>query len=161
MDDRVYTAFLIGVGRNSATFATFTHFTRSGEDGTEWRIPSILPAEKLNEVFYEIDRAANTVGDWSDLYRWLGRDVGTWAAFTEESASRLVRHWFSDSVEFNCRFIQNGPAEFVDINSFEFSEKHLEKFHDLTGEIDSREGHVYTVQIRSNLVLTTLPIFVD
>lgn len=118
MDDRIYVAFLVGVGRNCATFGTYSHYKRPAEDELEVRVPSILPVGNVNAILYEIDRAATRISDWRSLYAWLGRDPGTWAAFTQESGLRLLPHWFSESTEFVCKSISvDGNGPFLDVRS--------------------------------------------
>lgn len=63
MGERIYVAFLIGVGRNSATFATITHYNRDADNKTESRSPNIATAGFMGAVFYEMDRAARTIRD--------------------------------------------------------------------------------------------------
>ncbi len=162
MDAPVYIAFLVGVGRNSARFATFTGWTRHTDDQLECRAPSILPADKINERFYEIDRAAKMISNWEDLYSWLGRDVGTWGAFTQKAALDLVPHWFSESVEFICESVNStGNGPYLDVSCPPLSESELARFNDLTGSVESRDGQIFTHQAWSNLVVTMLPIFLD
>ena len=74
----------------------------------------------------------------------------------------LVPHWFSETVEFICKGMgPGGNGPFVDLKSADISAKEMDRFRDFTGAVDSDDGQVYAIQIWSNLVVATLPIFAN
>tara|TARA_R110002072_G_scaffold302332_2_gene484758 strand:- start:72 stop:584 length:513 start_codon:yes stop_codon:yes gene_type:complete len=160
MDDPIYVAFLLRVESNLVAFATFSHYTRSVDDGFELRAASELPGANFNNVLDMIDRGAIKVEDWSSFHRWLGREVGTWATFSTDAARMIVPHWFCDGAENLCRSIgADGNGPFLDIRYGALPREDLAPFDHLTGAVDSDDGKAYVYNIYSNLVITKRRIF--
>lgn len=157
-DDSVYVAFLIGVGRNSATFAILSGYVGIADDGNEIRTARLASQQRLNQILDDMDRNARQISNWSELYSWLGRDLGVWAIFSQQAARELLPHWFQDSTKYLCQRSPNLDVEFVDANLSKIS---FDRLHNLAGQIDNQKGLAGKINVLSNLVLTTRPIFAE
>lgn len=160
MDDRNYVAFLIRADKNLVSFATFTHYTKSVDGRLELRAASALPSAHFQKVLELLDREPIRITDWPSLYRWLGREFGTWATFSEELLEEFVPHWFSSEAECLCKSLSSdGNGPFLDVRYGDLPTDDIDRFRDMTGSVDSEDGLAYVCNIYSNLVLTKRPIF--
>jgi hypothetical protein len=151
----VYLALLIDVGRNSATFALDTIWVCKSTDDAERREASLLIPDKLGEVMYEIDRCANRIEQWKQLYLWLGmKDGPQWAAFTKESALRLVPHWFT---EYECQ--RSGLETFAYVDRKCRVDPRLLRDLKVEGNTTEANAMRYSQMFGDNLVVTTQPLF--
>jgi hypothetical protein len=162
MDDNFFVAFLLRAEKNLVTFATYTHYIGFVQKGLELRAASAMSSAGFSNALELIDRDAIPITNWSSLYGWLGRDIGTWATFSEDSMRNFVPHWFSADAKSLCRSItSHGNGPFVDVRCDPLPEEYLDYFRDITGTVDSRDGLSYVHNIYSNLLITKRPIFAE
>jgi hypothetical protein len=156
-DAPIYLLYLADVGRNSATFAVFTHYIRKVNDRREVRAPSLVSQQKTNTAIYTLDKKAPVIEDWPQFYAWLGRQKG-WAAFSPESATRLVPHWLAESVEFDCAKFHLGSIEFVE-QSVLPQLAMADLSFDLAGPSPDDGAFSWFMQITGNLAVVKQPVF--
>ena len=148
----VYLVFLVDVGRNSATFAVDTVFNGNSSDDPK-RVANALRGDRIAKVLDSMDRAPHEIKSWMDFYCWLGRPR-QWAEFTEESAKRLVPHWFT---EYECQ--PSGSETFAYIDRNCGVDPRLLVDLKLEGNADEANAKRFSSAIGNNLVVTTQPLF--
>jgi hypothetical protein len=156
-DAPIYLLYLADVGRNSATFAVFTHYVRKVNDRREVRGPSLVSQQKVNTAIYTLDKAASVIEDWQQLYAWLGRRSG-WAAFTPQSAARLVPHWLGEAVEYDCAKFRLGSIEFVEATFLPQLATAGLSFN-MVGPGPEDGAFSWFMQITGNLAVSRRPVF--
>ncbi len=156
MEDPIYLAYRLNVGANSATFALHTLYTRKDDEGFERRIASLLQRDKVHQLLERLDVGAIVIENWRDFYRWLGREA-PWGAFTEKSGNELVPHWLAQSVEYQCLRLSLDAVAFQD-RTCALNPQTLDGLS-LEGVSPDPTAMPYVSQFKSNLMVTTQPLF--
>jgi hypothetical protein len=166
--DKGLLVYLFSVSRNSVILGIDSS---GGLDphGNEIRTPYCsLDSTKLLEVLDHLDRHARPISTWQQLYQWLGRGNG-WAFFTEQTAKDLIPHWLA---KVPCSQLQDEDgqnlvgAPFLDLAMIlkgisEETKSTLQLgWENMIGDSDEL-GKLYTMQIKSNMVITQQPLFID
>lgn len=157
METSVYLAFLMGVDRNSATFALYTVYAGGAREGYERRIADLADVKKTNCALERLDIAANVINCWKDFYAWLGRGKG-WAGFDKETGNRLVPHWVGEAIQYECGKSPVVQDAFIDLNcNFDLATLGALKIDGVSPE---KEAWKDIVRFESNFVITTKPMFI-
>ena len=153
----LYLAYLIGVDRNSATFALHTGWTGKSTNEFETRIASLLDPDKIPAVLEELEVAALVIQTWTDFYRWLGKGGRSWGAFTKETGERMMPHWLLPSMEYECKRTPDEVVAFFD-RKCQVEPQSLRDLQ-IYGTSPEPGAMRRVAQLNSDLMVTTQPLF--
>ena len=154
--DPIYLIYLADTDGYTATIAVFTHYSRRIDECHEVRVPSRLSLQKSNRALYALDKECPVITSQYQLDAWLDSRSG-WAAFTPESAARLVPHWLGEKVEYVGAHVRAGSIEFVELSSLAVLTNSDLRF-DLAGPSIDDGALEWFMQIAGNLTASRRPV---